>query len=625
MDDFEKELKGDFLEESAQLLEDCEQSFLQLENNHEDPEILDQIFRLAHNLKGSSRAVGFGEVAEFTHNMENLILQLKENRIPIVESVVSLLLDCNDHLSHMVSTLTNNFNAEFDSVDLISRIVNILENGVESSAQTSLDQEGDSEIEVNETLEEDAHDIFEQQAMVHDKSLVENTDIQIQLDKKQEVANDVQPPLNESNVVEINKVQNDEQTAPLKKKVSAVTSQAKKDENIRVSLSRLAQLNNSVGELVILQSVLNQHKDEFKSEILTKSLGQLSKLSKDIHEISMSLRMLPIKGVLQKMQRIVRDTSNVLNKDIELRLIGEETEVDKLVLEQLGDPLVHLVRNAVDHGIESNVEDRINAGKSAQGNIDINCFHDGNSLVIEVIDDGGGIPPDIIRKKAIEKNIIKANDKMSDQEVVQLVFHPGFSTKEQVSEVSGRGVGMDVVKTNIQQLSGDITVDSTLGKGSVFRIALPLSMAVIDGLIVEVGRQNFVFPLGQVHETINVRPEMLGFAEDLGVVLNLRGENMPLIKASDVLGTEPFNTSQSFKKAVIVKSKTVNYALLVDEVVDHQQIVVKPLGHEINYEGFMGSSILGNGLPALILDLFKAIKGKNLKIKKIEQVFNEVA
>ena len=317
----------------------------------------------------------------------------------------------------------------------------------------------------------------------------------------------------------------------------------KSDETIRVGLNKVQKLNDYVGELVILQSVLNEQSSMFESQLLLKSLDQLGKLSKEIHEMSMSLRMVPIKSTIQKLHRIVRDTNKMLDKNAVLHLHGEETEVDKTVVEQLSDPLVHIIRNAVDHGIES-PEDRVKSGKTPEGNVNLKCFHEGNSLVIEIKDDGKGICPEVLREKAIEKGVISASAKLTDDEICQLIFHAGFSTKAEVSQVSGRGVGMDVVKTNIESLSGTIKLSSVKGEGSIFKIMLPLTMAVIEGMITMVSDHKFVIPLAQVFETLRYDEDVVEHITGKGDVFNLRGETIPLFKVSELLKLDETETER---------------------------------------------------------------------------------
>jgi two-component system chemotaxis sensor kinase CheA len=315
------------------------------------------------------------------------------------------------------------------------------------------------------------------------------------------------------------------------------------------------------------------------------------------------------------MQRIVRDTSKALNKKVVLELIGEETEIDKTVLEHLSDPLVHIVRNAVDHGLET-TEGRIASGKSEQGTVTIKAFHEGNNLVIEISDNGKGINPNIIREKAIEKGVIKASTQLSDDEIVNLIFHPGFSTKSEVSEISGRGVGMDVVKTNIEKLSGEVKVFTEVGKGSVFKVVLPLTLAIIEGMITKIGNERYIIPLAQVYESLSPSKDIVHYVNGVGECLKLRGQVIPLFKISKALQRNVVEKPLHEQIAIIVNNEDKSFAVLVDDILHQQQVVIKKLGHEIkNQKGFMGSSILGDGRPAFILDLVELFDG-SMKKKK---------
>ncbi len=642
MEDFEKELKLDFLEEATQLLENTEQAFLQLENDLHNKELIDEIFRFAHNLKGTSRAVGFGVVAEFTHEVENLILKIKQDEIEINDAVVSVLLECNDHITLMIGDLKDDFDTQFESEELLAKIKQALGGelvGEETESEVVEDNNNDFEVDsdlINHDLlaELEAMDIPKADAF-EESSLTQSKVSEPQVNSEPEPAevqeNDVFGEMQnlfatpETQAQELNKVEEKplpgmavfegtenvtqiseakKEPAPTKKPVLKDDKKVEKDESIRVSLSRVETLNNFVGELVILQSVLEQQKYvAIKDELAIKSIGQLSKLCKEIQDISMSLRMIPVKTTLQKMNRIVRDTSKTLNKKVQLTLRGEETEIDKTVLEHLADPLVHIVRNAVDHGLES-TEGRVEAGKTEQGKVDISAYHEGNNLVIEVSDDGKGIDPDVIRRKAIEKGVLNPNSVVSDQEVIQYIFHPGFSTKDQVSEVSGRGVGMDVVKTNIEKLSGDVRVDTRLGKGSTFKIVLPLTMAIIDGMIIKVGGEKFVIPIAQVQESLKPHAEDIHYATGLGDCLNLRGKVLPVRKISNLLKLNEESKEIHEQIVIIAKSKNGLIAVAVDDIIQQQQVVIKKLGNEIkDQKGFMGSSILGDGKPAFIVDI----------------------
>jgi two-component system chemotaxis sensor kinase CheA len=385
----------------------------------------------------------------------------------------------------------------------------------------------------------------------------------------------------------------------------ATPTQGGAEESIRVSLSRLEKLSDFIGELVILQTVLNQHRAEIPSQLLQRTIGQLGKLSKEIQDISMSLRMIPIKQQFQKLQRIVRDTSKSLGKGVDLALEGEQTEVDKTVLEHIGDPLVHIVRNAIDHGLEMPDERRA-AGKPQNGRVVIRAFHQGNNLIIEVRDDGKGIDPKKLLKKAVEKGVIRAGQQLSDQEAMMLLFAPGFSTKDQVSEISGRGVGLDVVKTNVERLSGQVQLESEIGRGSCFRVVLPLTLAIIDAMVVQMGEERYVVPVNNVHETVQPRKEDVHFVTGRGEMLALRDQVIPLFRLSHVLKNGGGSKEREAHSciAIIVNARKQPFAVLVDDIIRQQQIVIKKLGSEIrNQKGLTGSAILGDGKPALILDL----------------------
>lgn len=615
MDDFEKEVKLDFLTEALQLLDDSEQAFLALEGDKNNADLMNQIFRLAHNLKGTSRAVGFGDVAEFTHEMENLILQLKEGRLPITDGVVSLLLECNDHVSVMIRMLNMDLDARFDSKDIIAKIQATL-NG-EAIVETS-------PAEDEFIPEASAFDDQEGESIsLEDVALLEN--FEKNLDDPNEVLNFEQREAKPSNFFPSENAAPKAaapvvEKEPEHKKAPAAQKASSEDDSIRVSLGRVEMLNNVVGELVIIQTVLNQHREEISNPLMLKSLSQLAKLSKEIQNISMSLRMIPLKQTLQKMQRIVRDTSKALNKKVHLELIGEETEIDKTVLEHLADPLVHIVRNAVDHGLES-TEGRIAAGKNEEGRVTIKAFHEGNNMVIEISDDGKGINPQIIRTKAIEKGLISASAIMSDSDLVNLVFHPGFSTKSEVSEISGRGVGMDVVKTNIEKLAGEVKVITEIGKGSVFKVILPLTMAIIEGMVTKVGDERYIIPLTQVHESLSPTNDIVHHVNGVGHCLKIRGEVIPLFRVSTALQRTVKEKPIDQQIAIIVNCADKNFAVLVDDILHQQQVVIKKLGEEIkNQKGFMGSSILGDGKPVFILDLIELVAGS---MKKKTSSFKE--
>lgn len=634
MDEFEKELKTDFLTEALGLLDDSEQAFLALEGDKHNADLMNQIFRLAHNLKGTSRAVGFSDVAEFTHEMENLILKVKEGAIEVTDAIVSLLLECNDHITVMIRMLNMDMDAKFDSAEIIAKIHRALSGQLEDASSVSTTavvevEEMPTMDEINMLLNSEAHanenhdahqDENDENLSAEQLELLANFQSELEGRAKAKA----ETPKQELKIVQdapVDMVMPVAKAEAAKPKV-AQPAKGNEDDNIRVSLSRVENLNNVVGELVILQTVLNQHRNEIDNPLMLKSLSQLAKLSKEIQSLSMSLRMIPLKQTLQKMQRIVRDTSKALNKKVELHLVGEETEIDKTVLEGLGDPLVHIVRNAVDHGLET-TEERLAAGKSEFGNVYIRALHEGNNLVIEIVDDGKGINPEIIKKKAIEKGIIPASSDMKNEDLINLIFHPGFSTKAEVSEISGRGVGMDVVKTNIAKMNGEVKVISHVGKGSTFRVMLPLTMAIIDGMVTSIGDERYIIPLNQVYESLSPTEESLFHVNGLGECLKIRGEVIPLFKISSILHRKEKAKNSMEQIAIIVNSQEHTFAVLVDDILHQQQVVIKKLGDEIrNQNGFMGSTILGDGRPAIILDLVELF---SLMMKKRKTSFSEIS
>jgi len=598
MDDFELELKTEFIAEALMNLEEAEQAFMELETSSNPAELLNKIFRLAHNLKGGSRAVGFGDVAEFTHQLENLVLKLKEGLIPLSAQNVTTLLKSNDRLAQMLSALKDNLDARCNNDDLIAEIQAWL------NPQTT--------PPVSEPDPEPQYEPVPDASAFADDAPDTGVESFFAGEMPEELAAQMEPETQAAAPATVATPAPALKLAPLpppapEAKVAPKSHGSDKDELVRVSLSKIEDLNNYVGELIILQSVLQQQSMSAQNPLLHASIHQVSKLSKEIQELSMSLRMFPIKPVFQKLNRVVRDTAQSVKKEVVFETQGEDLEVDKSVIDHLADPLVHILRNAVDHGLESSAEDRVKAGKSPKGSVTLRAFNEGNQLVVEVRDDGKGIDPKVIREKALQKGVIRSGAAVSDQEAIMLIFHAGFSTKTETSEISGRGVGMDVVKTNIEAIGGKVFVTSIVGTGSVFRIVIPLSLAVLDGLIVAADKEKFVVPLNQVQETLNLSRVKVFSMEGVGECIELRGAIVPLYSLSDRLkkGSAGKSTVKlADKVALLVKTRDCIVGIAVDDVVSTQQIVVKPLGEEIRKQkGWLGSCILGDGRPTLIVNM----------------------
>jgi len=377
--------------------------------------------------------------------------------------------------------------------------------------------------------------------------------------------------------------------------------------SIRVDINKIDALINMVGELVITQSMLSMLGEDFhmgQLDRLRDGLAQLDRHTRELQESVMQIRMLPISFTFSRFPRLVHDLSSKLGKKIQLKMTGESTEVDKTVIEKIGDPLVHLVRNSLDHGIEM-PEVRVQAGKPEVGTVELNAFHKGGNIVIEIRDDGKGLDRDRILAKAIERGLVSEEQNLNDRQIYDLIFQPGFSTAEQVSDVSGRGVGMDVVRRNINELGGSIEIESEAGKGSAIIIRLPLTLAILDGQTISVGSETYIVPLVSIIESIQVRPEMVKLVAGRGETFKLRDDYLPIIRLHEVFQIADAKAkSLSDGLLVVVEGEGQRYGIFVDDLVGQQQVVIKSL--EANYkrvEGVSGATILGDGSVALILDI----------------------
>jgi two-component system, chemotaxis family, sensor kinase CheA len=620
LDDFELEIKKEFLNEALMNLEEVEGSFMELESASDTKPLLDKIFRLAHNLKGGSRAVGFGDVAEFTHQLESLVLKIQKDEIGLCSELITTLLQSNDRLVEMLSKLKEDLAATFDNSDILVDLQAWISGSKTSAPTSDKDKSFNSEI-ANHIAGEIPTDYVE--------SLVTETQSEINIPDSNAFfipefegtelasieASPVEAPIEpkETDIIHSEKVEAQPLPAsaevPNRKANTIKESGVKEDEIIRVNLSRIDLLNDYVGELIVLQSVVQQQSSSNQGTKLQASIRQMMKLSKDIQSLSMGLRMLPVKPLIQKLQRVVRDTAKTLNKEVSLQVHGEQMDIDKSVLDRLADPLIHILRNAVDHGLES-PEDRKQLGKTAQGHVVLSFLNEGNHLVVEVKDDGKGINGEILRKKAIEKKVIAESQSLTEKQLIHLIFHPGFSTKTETSEVSGRGVGMDVVKTNVEKIGGQVDVTTTIGAGSHFRLQIPLSLAVIEGLVVTTELNRYVVPLSQVQETINLKSQKV-YSGKLGIgsCIKLRGEVVPLFSLEESLGTR--GQSKFDGTALIINVGDRPMALVVNDILRAQQIVIKPFSNGIlPQKGWIGSCVLGDGLPTLIISPVDLLQGK---------------
>lgn len=578
MEDFELQLRATFLEEALQLLQDCETCFLSLETDPHNSSLIDQIFRLAHSLKGSAGAVGLDQVSKFAHQFESYLLKIKQGTVQVDGSAVSLMLKCNDVLGAMVRDLHAGGRSVIDTMPVERELIEAMALVVPAPKSAA------ASPSKAPPPADDGLVLFAPETPVPAPAPAASAPVH----------------------------------APAEGKAAAPAAGAPVDESIRVSLGRLDKLMDNVGELVILQASMSQNRHLCTIPMMQRNITQMDKIIREVQEISMGLRMVPMKQTFQKMQRIVRDTSAQLQKQVNFTVMGEDTEIDKTVLEAINDPLVHLVRNAVDHGLES-TEARLAAGKPATGQVWLVARHEGNNIVIEVREDGRGIDLARVRAKAIDNGLVRPDVVLTDEQITNLIFAPGLSTKTVVTDISGRGVGLDVVKTNIARLQGSISVQSVQGKGSTFIIHLPLTLAIIEGMVVRSVDERFVIPMHQIHETLRPGQQDISTIGEKSQTIALRGETLPLFRLDRLLGRPAKTTGAPWEAIMLIVrgGKVPPFALQVDDIINQQQIVIKRLGREIRDSvGLSGAAILGDGKAALIIDLVELVRAKGLSQAK---------
>ncbi len=641
-----------FFEESFEGLDIMESGLLELEQGEVDLENINTIFRSAHSIKGGSGTFGFTEVAEFTHDMETLLDQMRNGERQVSEPVVETLLGSVDVLRNMLNAIRDGSDIDTDSVaETTAAIKGILgeDNAVAASAaeepKSNVAKKGwlvhfTPHIDIMKTGNDTVRLLREL------NSLAETAEVTIdneslpplsELDPEEcyqswhinliggEVSEDdirevfawvddecdlkIESLADEENYVGPERRDDDRrQKAPERRKTERRTGKPAESSSIRVNISKVDELINMVGELVITQSMLSRFGDaeEFNPatiERLKDGLAQLEGHTRELQESVMRIRMMPISFAFQRFPRLVHDLSSTFDKKIELIMTGENTELDKTVLEKIGDPLVHLVRNSLDHGIES-PQVRIDSGKSETGVIELSAFHQGGNIVIQIKDDGAGLNKEKIITKAKEKGLVTNEERLTDDQIYDLIFRPGFSTADVVSDVSGRGVGMDVVRRNIRELGGAVEVKSTPGEGSVFTIRLPLTLAILDGQLVGIGDETYILPVISIIESLQVKNENINAVAGNAEVYRLRDEYIPIVRLYQIFGIEPESTQLDNGLLVVVEAEGKKIAIYVDDLLGQQQVVIKSL--ETNFkkiEGLSGATILGDGTVALIIDI----------------------
>ncbi|QCI28585.1 hybrid sensor histidine kinase/response regulator [Caminibacter pacificus] len=657
MDDM-MELLEDFLVEAFEMIEEMDQDLIELENNPDDLDLLNKIFRVAHTIKGSGSFLNFDKLTHLTHHMEAVLDKARKGELRITPEIMDVILESVDAMKAILEYIRDHGDDSSPDVEIESIVKKLdaivsgetISNDESDENNQTNEEKGDSKLE-NISIENiddiDVSELSPEELDAVLEKLVE--DINTPPEENEEKEESAEKAQEEQKNQQENKEENkeEEKKPPVEKKESkpAVNNENKnltkeeqkkeikkqlvstKEQTIRVDVKRLDQLMNLIGELVLAKNrlikIYNDVEERYEGEKFLEELNQvvssISIVTTDLQIAVMKTRMLPIGKVFNKFPRLVRDLSRELGKKVRLIIEGEETELDKSIIEEIGDPLVHMIRNAVDHGIEP-PEERVKKGKPEEGTIWLKAYNEGNMIVIEIKDDGKGMDPEILKKKAIEKGIITPQEaeNMSDKEAFMLIFKPGFSTAEKVTNVSGRGVGMDVVKTNIEQLNGIIEIDSVPGKGTTIKLKIPLTLAIIQALLVASQEDLFAVPLSNVIETVRIVEEDIYTIEGKSV-LKLRDEVLPLVNMADIFEIEKILEPEKYLYVVILGLGATKIGLIVDRFIGQEEIVIKSLGEFLKgLPGIAGATIRGDGRVTLIVDVASLMKlAKETHNKKI--------
>ena len=669
-----------FLDETKEHLENLNAQILKLEQEPEDADTINEIFRAAHSLKGMAGTMGYKRMQNLTHDMENVFSEIRSGNMKVNSNLIDTLFQCLDALEEYTNNIQETADeGTNDNQPLIAQLAEFLGNEgkmqeapkaekkeEKAPAESGSDKKwldiklDDSERTVLSKAKEQGKNIYGLTIFIHENCLLKAARaflVYKAVEEKAEImvcnppAQDIEDEKFEldfslivisddsldnilaaaRNVSEIEKVLGDNyEFEPVKeeekaavvqaqttaKETTAVTQQAKGGEKkavskpvvnrtVRVDIEKLDVLMNLVSELIIAKnSLVSASTAEGSSNVgFNEQIEYLESVTTNLHESVMKVRMVPIESVVSKFPRMIRDLSKKLDKKMELYMSGEETELDRTVVDEIGDPLMHLLRNAADHGLES-ADVRAKLGKPEVGSIFLDAYQDGNNVVIEVRDDGAGINVEAVKETAIERGVItpEQGESMSEKDIINLLFHAGFSTSKKISDVSGRGVGLDVVKSKIESLSGEVEVKSKMGEGSTWTIRLPLTLAIIQALMVIVGGEKYAISLGSIQTIEDISPSEIKYVQNKEVI-NLRGTVIPLIRLSKELDIESSKSPDENMVVVIVKKGEKLAGLVIDELMGQQEIVIKSLGKYISKcKIISGATILGDGEVALILD-----------------------
>ncbi|MCV3450931.1 response regulator [Campylobacter lari] len=605
-----QEILEDFLVEAFELVEQIDHDLVELEANPEDLELLNRIFRVAHTVKGSSSFLNFDVLTKLTHHMEDVLNKARHNELKITPEVMDVVLESIDMMKTLLNSIRDNGNDTaigLDIAPICARLTAISEGESLESVAPAKTEEPKEEPKTEEP-EVDVNKLSDDEVEAEIERLLKVRKAEDQARRAEKKKTQEANPASSKPAAQA-------QNATAEKKVPAAgggSSGANMDQTIRVEVKRLDHLMNLIGELVLGKNRLLKIYDDVEErydgekflEELNQVVSQLSIVTTDIQLAVMKTRMQPIAKVFNKFPRVVRDLGRELGKQMELEISGEETELDKSIVEEIGDPIMHMIRNSCDHGIEDPAT-RVANGKPEKGTVNLKAYNEGNHIVVEIADDGKGLDADVLKAKAMEKNLIteREADQMSDKEAFALIFKPGFSTAKKITNVSGRGVGMDVVKTNIEKLNGVIEIDSELGKGTVMKLKIPLTLAIIQSLLVGTQEEFYAIPLASVLETVRVPIDDIYTIEGKNV-LRLRDEVLSLVRLSDVFGVKQVleNTDQTY--VVVIGVAESKLGIIVDTLVGQEEIVIKSMGEYLqNIQGIAGATIRGDGRVTLIIDV----------------------
>lgn len=617
MNDEMQEILNDFLAESTEMLEALDQHFVKLEAEPSNTELLNEIFRCMHSMKGSAGFLGFTHLVEVAHQGESLLNKLRQGEMAVSPFIIDIILEAVDAVKALQADIRAT--GEDSHVD-IDMIVNKLTLTMESAADlcpsppTGLSQEADnalpfssaSELSPTANASEKTDQLMdmEEPFLLHTEEDGGGEGKDMNLSLSQEPASGLSEVLNKMKEAASRTLQ----AANTSSKAGGAKEE---DQTVRVETRRLDHVMNLVGELVLNRNRLMKLgfglEEQYETNALVRELGitlaQLNLVTSDLQLAVMKTRMVPIRKVFSRFPRLVRDVASKLGKQVHLELAGEDTEVDKSVADELSDPLVHLVRNSMDHGLEPAEERRVK-GKKPEGYVRLSAYQEGNSIVIRVEDDGRGLQVDKIASKAVAKGLVSEADlsAMSPKDVMNLIFLPGFSTADQVSDLSGRGVGMDVVRTNISRMNGSLELDSEVGHGSLVTIKLPLTVAIIQALMVEVERATFAIPLASVIEAVKVTKEEIKSVNGQAV-LNLRERILPLLDLGQAFHIPNARETEECYVVVVAVGER-RFGVVVDRLRAQEEVVIKSLGEYLaNVKGVAGATITGDGKVVLILDM----------------------